>query len=213
MDVEVHPFEDKDARRVSVYMNWNDKEGEKELEVVVGYNPIKGDLLNQLLKDAVTRHGEVKLLTITGAAANMRGHMLWFQKSGFKRQGLDRSRSTWSYSLDLAAAAAARRARPNNGYYTGIRAHLKPEIPKTESKPDLFVSTTAGLEAAKQRLQASNLTVPKKLTDEIEQAKVTLAQAEQIEREREALKQSPEWLALEAELQKLRDAHAAEGIS
>jgi hypothetical protein len=69
------------------------------------------------------------------------------------------------------------------------------------------------LEAAKQRLQASNLTVPKKLTDEIEQAKVTLAQAEQIEREREALKQSPEWLALEAELQKLRDAHAAEGIS
>ena len=204
-EIEVHFTESPDARRVSVCSEWHEKE--RELEVIVGFNQIKADALDSLLKNTTERYGTVKTLTITGATANMRGlcHRTWLEKSGFKRVP-DRSRSTWSFSLDLEQAVANRRKRPAVAEANRRRAKEKqmPEVEMIDTAGTTLAAVVTELEASKERLRASNLTVPKKLTDEIERAKSTLSISEDLEREREALKHSPEYLAIEAEVRALR---------
>jgi hypothetical protein len=99
-EMEVRFGNNEADRHRSIHLDFHNNMGERELEIVAGYNTVKRELLNDAMKEITAVHGEVKTLTVTLAVQNARCHALFFQEFGFKRVA-DRSRKTWSYSIDL----------------------------------------------------------------------------------------------------------------
>ena len=77
-ETEVRFSEDEGARHRSIYLDWHNHQGERELEIVVGYNPISRELLNSAITETEAVHRPLKTLAITMARDNARAHALFF---------------------------------------------------------------------------------------------------------------------------------------
>jgi hypothetical protein len=97
-ETEVQFNEDPNARHRSIYFDFHEQD--RELEIVAGFCSIHREILNSALAEARSVHGEVRTLAVTMAIKNARVHALFFVQHGFKRAA-DRSRTTWTYEIDL----------------------------------------------------------------------------------------------------------------
>jgi hypothetical protein len=155
-DTEVR-FGDNEADRPrSIHLDWHNNMGERELEIIAGYNSVRRELLNDALKETMAVHGQVKTLTVTLAIPNARVHVRFFQEHAFERVA-DRSRKTWSFSSDIEEQKLRKKERkPRASRVVDIKPEPKPD-PKTELKPLMTVSEyqnkTAELDALRSRIK------------------------------------------------------------
>lgn len=119
-ETEVRFSEDEGARHRSIYLDWHNHQGERELEIVVGYNPISRELLNSAITETEAVHRPLKTLAITMARDNARAHALFFVQSGFQRAA-DRSRTTWTYTLDIEERRKAGKQRPKKARVVDVK--------------------------------------------------------------------------------------------
>jgi hypothetical protein len=119
-ETEVRFSEDEGARHRSIYLDWHNHQGERELEIVAGYNPISRELLNSAITETEAVHGPLKTLAITMARDNARAHALFFVQSGFQRAA-DRSRTTWTYTLDIEERRKAGKQRPKKARVVDVK--------------------------------------------------------------------------------------------
>ena len=138
-DKEVRFDDDLNERKRSIFLDWHDNNSEQELEIVAGFNSVRRELLNEVLKERTALHGTIKTLAVTMATQNARAHALFFTQNGFTRAA-DRSRNTWTYVCDLEAQRQRKKARKRRRI---VDVKEKPKEVVPELKPLLTVQQYA----------------------------------------------------------------------
>jgi hypothetical protein len=180
-ETEVRFTEDENARHKSIYFDFHNNQGERELEIVCGFCPIRREILNSAIAETESVHGPLKALAVTMAVPNARAHALFFAQAEFKRSA-DRSRTTWTYLIDIEERRQRSRQRPK-------RVKLKKEPEPKPTKTHL-----EQLEAIRDQYVKDGLKqVPQRLLDEIQAEKELQEKTARIEEERTRVKQSPEY--------------------
>jgi hypothetical protein len=191
-ETEVRFTEDENARHKSIYFDFHNNQGERELEIVCGFCPIRREILNSAIAETESVHGPLKTLAVTMAVPNARAHALFFAQAEFKRSA-DRSRTTWTYLIDIEERRQRSRQRPK-------RVKLKKEPEPKPTKTHL-----EQLEAIRDQYVKDGLKqVPQRLLDEIQAEKELQEKTARIEEERTRVKQSPEYQELQRQLDELQ---------
>jgi hypothetical protein len=154
-DPEVRFHNDDGAKHKSIYLDFHNNVGERNLELVCHYNSLRREFINAAVKEMSAVHGEIKTVTVTMARANARVHLLFLQGLGFKRIA-DPNRTSWAFSCDLTE----RRLRKKHRTPRPKRVvDVKPE-PKPEPVEDIrFTMSVDELRAKQDALDALRLKI------------------------------------------------------
>jgi hypothetical protein len=151
-------------------------------------------MLNVALHEAQNVHGPVKTLAVTMATQNARAHALFFVQHGFTRTA-DRSRNTWTYISDVEEQK--------------LRKQCQSRAKKAKPEPKPEPTHLERLEQIHDQYLKDGLKqVPQKLLDKIQAEKELQETTARIEKERARVKRSPEYLEIQAAIQKLKDRRA-----
>jgi hypothetical protein len=151
-ETEVRFEEDPSSRHRSVYFDFHDNLGEAELEIVVGFNPISRDLLNSAITETESVHGPIKILAVTMARDNARAYALFFVQSGFQRAA-DRSRTTWTYTLDVEERRKVGKQRPKKARVVDVKTEAKVEDIRPTMTAQQYADKQTELERLKQEVE------------------------------------------------------------